>query len=300
MRFTQYETAEAFSHDVLESLNRHAIQNNLLYRNIGDGKVMLTVKDDQGQVLLTADRTPPHPLVMYEHDNRHNEEAVAFFARSLYENNIDIDFLFTEDQLAKVSSATTRRQAASTSHPEERLALSVTDHASPPDRMPPGRLRLATEDDLYYLPHWCADFNVACAIGAYDLQAGVENARKLVAEQQLYLWEDGVPVSMAASHRKVPSCRLIGYVYTPPQLRGKGYASACVYTLTRNLLTDEYPQCALYIDCNNPIPTTFTNTSATGASAYTSSTAKLRLLHNNTSASSVSREGYGAVIFTQT
>ncbi|HPJ02144.1 MAG TPA: GNAT family N-acetyltransferase [Candidatus Limiplasma sp.] len=253
MRFTQYETAEAFSKDVLDSLNRHAIQNNLLYRNIGDGKVMLTVKDDTGHVLLIADRTPPHPLVMYEHDNRHSEAVVAFFARSLYERNIDIDFLFTEDQLAQSFIRHYAAVSGKRFHPEQRLALSVTDHATPPGRMTPGRLRLATQDDLYYLPHWCADFNVACAIGAYDLQAGVENAKKLVEEQQLYVWEDGIPVSIAASHRKVTGCLIIGYVYTPPQLRGKGYASACVYTLTRDLLTDEYPQCALYIDCDNPV-----------------------------------------------
>ena len=41
------------------------------------------------------------------------------------------------------------------------LVLSVTDRATPPQTMAPGRLRLATQDDQLYLPYWCADFQRA-------------------------------------------------------------------------------------------------------------------------------------------
>ncbi len=253
MIFTQYQAAEAFSSNVLDMLNEHTIQNNLLYRNIGDGNIMLTVKDDAGRVLLAADRTPPHPLVMYPRGNRFDEQLLRFFARSLVENGIDIDFVFAETGLAQsfvrhYAEASGKRFATA-----QRLALSVTDVANQPEKPAHGKLRPATKADLFFLPHWCADFTVACGIGGYDLQSGMESAKRLVEEGQLYIWEDGVPVSMAATHRKVPGCRLIGYVYTPPQLRGKGYASACVSALTQSLLTEDYPKCALYVDCDNPV-----------------------------------------------
>ena len=253
MVFTQYQTAAAFANDVLPVLKAHEIQNNLLYRNIGDGNVMLTVKADDGRVLLVATRTPPHRMVMYERGNVHDEQAVAFFAKSLYENGLDADHFMTNAELAQ--SFIRHYGAASGKRfvPDQRLALSVTDHASKPQTLVRGALRLATEADMHFLPYWCADFTVACNIGAYDLQSGLENAERLIAERQLFLWEDGAPVSMAATHRQVTGCRFIGYVYTPPQLRGKGYASACVSNLTESLLTDEFPRCALYIDCANPI-----------------------------------------------
>ena len=251
--FTQYATAEAFSGDVLDVLKEHEIQNNLLYRNIGDGHIMLTVKDDAGRVLLAADRTPPHPLVMYLPGNRHDEQVLAFFARSIFENGIDIDFVFAESGIAQDFIHQYGAASGKRFEPAQRLALSVTDVAMKPEKPARGRLRLASENDLYFLAHWCADFTVACSIGGYDLQAGLDSAKRLVEDEQLYVWEDGVPVSMAATHRKVTGCRFIGYVYTPPQLRGKGYASACVYTLTKTLLTPSFPKCALYIDCDNPV-----------------------------------------------
>ncbi len=253
MQFTQYATAEAFERDVLTVLKRHAIENNLLYVNIGDGKIMLTVKDDAGQVLLVADRTPPHPLVLYGRDNQCDDETLAFFARSLFANDIAIDFVFAEHTLAERFIREYGKLSGKRFAPAQRLALSVTDHATPPASMAAGKLRLATDDDLWFLPYWCADFNVACDIGGYDLSAAVETAKRLVGQQQFYLWDDGVPVSMVSSHRSVTGCRMVSYVYTPPHLRGKGYAKACVYTLTRELITPASPRCALYVDCNNPI-----------------------------------------------
>ena len=253
LRFTQYPTAAAFSDDVLSVLKTHEIQNNLIYRNIGDGNILLTVKDDDDRVLLVAARTPPHPMVLYERDNLHSEQAAAFFAKSLQEHGIDVDFLMTNSELAQSIVRHYGAAAGKEFVNNQRLVLSVTDRAVKPKRMARGKLRLATQADMHFLPYWCADFNVACSIGAYDLQNGLESAQRQVADENIYLWDNGTPVSMAAAHRKVTGCRFVGYVYTPPHLRGNGYASACVYSLTDRLLTKKYPRCALYIDCANPI-----------------------------------------------
>lgn len=253
MVFTQYPTAAAFAGDVLDMLREHEIQNNLVFRNIGDGNVMLSVKDRNSHVLLVAARTPPHPMVMYERGNLHSEEAVRFFARSLAGGGISVDFFMTNPVLAQ-SFIRHYGEAAGTRFAHgQRLRLSVTDRALKPKALAPGALRPATEADMHFLPYWCADFTVACDIGAYDLQSGLESARRLVEARQMYLWEDGAPVAMAAAHRQVTGCRFIGYVYTPPQLRGRGYGTACVYTLTQSLITQASPRCALYIDCANPV-----------------------------------------------
>jgi uncharacterized protein len=41
-------------------------------------------------------------------------------------------------------------------------------------------------------------------------------------------------------------------VYTPPEHRRKGYASACVATLSQTLLNQGYKYCFLFTDLANP------------------------------------------------
>ena len=57
---------------------------------------------------------------------------------------------------------------------------------------------------------------------------------------------------MAATAR--PTRRGVGVnlVYTPPPLRGKGYASSCVAALSQLQLDSGYQFCVLYTDLANP------------------------------------------------
>ncbi|MDQ3529019.1 MAG: GNAT family N-acetyltransferase, partial [Actinomycetota bacterium] len=65
------------------------------------------------------------------------------------------------------------------------------------------------------------------------------------------LWDDGGPVSLAAAVGPTPNGIRIVSVYTPPPLRGRGYAGACVAELTARMLT-RYRFCFLYADLANP------------------------------------------------
>ena len=42
-------------------------------------------------------------------------------------------------------------------------------------------------------------------------------------------------------------------VYTPPEYRGRGNASACVAALTRQLLERGWDWCALFVDTDDPV-----------------------------------------------
>jgi predicted GNAT family acetyltransferase len=44
----------------------------------------------------------------------------------------------------------------------------------------------------------------------------------------------------------------VNSVYTPPELRRQGYATAAVAELSRVLLAEGYPACVLYTDLANP------------------------------------------------
>jgi predicted GNAT family acetyltransferase len=76
-------------------------------------------------------------------------------------------------------------------------------------------------------------------------------ARDRIGRGLLYLWEADGPVSMAAWTGKTPNGVRVNLVYTPPALRGKGYATACVTGLS-TLLLQHNRFCCLYTDLANP------------------------------------------------
>lgn len=259
MIFTQYDSAKVFALEVSDTLNRHEIQNNLLFKNIHDGlqrednsnMVMATVKDEAGRVLLTAVRTIPFPMVMYETDNVRNDRVTHFFAESLVKHEIDVDYFMTEKDLARDFCETYGTLNGKKYYNNQSLALFLLDKVNDVSSQK-GFLRKANENDMFYLPFWYADFIPACHIGDYDLDGGIRNAGQAVSDGRLYVWVDGVPVSCAASGRQTSNCIFIGNVYTPPNLRGRGYSTACIAQLSQRLLDNGWKFCGLYADCANP------------------------------------------------
>jgi len=71
-------------------------------------------------------------------------------------------------------------------------------------------------------------------------------------EGSIFLWDIGRPVSMVVHARSTRSTASISGVFTPPQERGNGYASACVATLCERLLRKGFASCVLYADLANP------------------------------------------------
>ncbi len=259
MLFTRYSNAEDFERDTKEILMRHEIQNNLFFRNIGNGlgredcsgMVMATVRDSAGAILLTAIRTIPFPLLIYATDNTPQEQAADFLAASLYRSGTDVDLVMSEKDLAERFCRATCRLSGRTYARSEGLALYILDEVRPL-ALPEGAFRRAEEKDLYFLPYWYADFVTACRLGGYDLGQGAAAARAQIEGEAAYLWEDGIPVSLAATVRHTSDCAFIGSVYTPPQYRERGYGTACVSSLSRKLLADGWKHCALYADRDNP------------------------------------------------
>jgi hypothetical protein len=69
----------------------------------------------------------------------------------------------------------------------------------------------------------------------------------------VYLWErEGDVVSMAAAVGPTPNGMRVGAVYTPPEHRGHGYASALVAALSQDLLDRGRTFTMLYTDLANP------------------------------------------------
>ena len=71
-------------------------------------------------------------------------------------------------------------------------------------------------------------------------------------DRTLYLWEEEGPVSICGAAGRTPHGIRIGAVYTPPELRGHGYASNCVAAASQAQLDAGLRYCFLYTDLANP------------------------------------------------
>jgi uncharacterized protein len=77
--------------------------------------------------------------------------------------------------------------------------------------------------------------------------------QQLIGRGQLHFWLDGGhPRAMVAATRETRSGCAINTVYTPPQFRRCGYATAAVATLSASLLDAGRRFCCLYTDLANP------------------------------------------------
>jgi GNAT superfamily N-acetyltransferase len=123
-------------------------------------------------------------------------------------------------------------------------------------RAPAGGPRRATAADRDLLVSWWGAFGIE-ALGALE-QDDQQNARNIdhkltAAGNGIDLWEqDGEPVSVVAFGSPTPTGVRIGPVYTPPEHRGRGYASALTAHVSAAQLAAGRSFCFLYTDLANP------------------------------------------------
>ncbi len=114
----------------------------------------------------------------------------------------------------------------------------------------PGRLRAAVGDDLPLLAGWRRDFCREVGFGhGEDHRLSVTNYHD---DRRLFVWEHGRAVSMAAWAGETRNGQRLGMVYTPPNLRRRGYATSCVASLTQQLFDSGKTRCFLAADLANP------------------------------------------------
>jgi GNAT superfamily N-acetyltransferase len=113
----------------------------------------------------------------------------------------------------------------------------------------PGSMRPAGTDDIPLLTEWIDAF------GRHfdeEIDAPV-TAREGVEAGRFVLWIDSQPVSLAGWARWTRTGVAVAPVYTPPEQRGKGYASALTAALSRKLLEEGRSFCCLYTDARDPV-----------------------------------------------
>lgn len=204
----------------------------------------LWLVEADGEVTGAALRTPPFNLVLAR---PRDDEALRVLAAGL------------DDEPPGVTGALPEAETFAGLWPTPgrvrmRQGLYALERVEPVDGVP-GRIRDASLADRALLLDWFHAFAEE-ALPEQDFdedQAARGIEHRLTAEGTGHvLWEDGDPVSFAGFGGQTPNGVRIGPVYTPPEYRRRGYASALTAELSARLLAGGRRFCFLYTDLANP------------------------------------------------
>ncbi|MDT0159116.1 GNAT family N-acetyltransferase [Bacillus sp. AG4(2022)] len=257
LRFTIYENPQEFLQRTERFLLKREAENNLplglLYQAAEPDSPyknpFLALAEREAEIIAALIMTPPHYLIWSAGDIP--DEAAALVLRELFERNISFPGIVAPKETARKAEAEWKKLtgAGSETVMDQRIYILEKVNDLP---YAGGTLSLASEKDEELAAGWISDFSRATPENTLSIEEGRKKARQFISERSLYLWlEDGRPVSMAKKARPTKHGVVVNLVYTPDEERKKGYASACVAALSRELLKS-YKFCSLYTDLANP------------------------------------------------
>jgi uncharacterized protein len=256
MKVTHYDKVGDFYGRVEGYLVEHEAHHNLMLgicatllehpERYPHPPLLATVEED-GELLLAALRTPPHNLVV---SRVVSLEAVQALARELSQRRESLPGVNGPAVEAEAFAGAWQALAGQPYHKNMALRIYQLEQVNPVTGVS-GYLRKASEDDRDRLVRWRRAFMVE-ALGASEEDDGERAADHLLRVGGLYFWEDDGPVSMAFAGRPTPNGKGVNLVYTPPEYRKRGYASACVAGVSQAVLDEGRRYCFLFTDLANP------------------------------------------------
>lgn len=258
---TIHTTADDFLSVAQAELARAEVANGLILgvtlrlrahpERIDTPPFLATVHDEAG-LAAAAMMTPPYHLVVYN-GRPDPTPAFALIAQALVDQNWQPGGVNGPAPASEQFAACWQQITGQRAHVLMRLAAFELRQVIPPPVPAPGEMRTATIDDLPLVERWMDEFT-AEAIPEELGRRNPDAAHRAIDEGAIVLWvNDDEPVSLASRARPLLHGVTVNMVYTPPALRGRGYASACVAALSQRLLDQGWHYCTLFTDLANPI-----------------------------------------------
>ena len=201
---------------------------------------------DNDEVVGCALRIPPHKLVV----GRTSPEAAAAIARDAFALYPALAGVIGPEPAAGTVASVWSEITRNTARVGTRQRLHAIHAVEPLSRSVSGVLRLAEETEIDLIIPWVISFREEA--NPSDPSDPADVVRRYLSYRGLFVWEDEGPVSLAAFGGRTANGVRVSLVYTPPPLRGRGYATAAVVALTRLLLDQGNRYCCLYTDLANP------------------------------------------------
>jgi len=258
VRLSLYEDARAFLEVTGEMLYAKETVNNLMLgvneQLISDPQAyenpfFATVIDEEGTLQLAAVMTPPHNIILAGGDDF--DVGLPVLISYLQTAKIPVPGVIGPVHIAErfVSAWKKLRRQNHTINMRQRV-YELRHVRMPP--LPPGHFRIAGPKDIEKISDWLEAYEDE-ALGKQG-NAHRSRARKAIENGNVFVWErSGEIVSMAMAIRPIAHSITISGVYTPPEFRRSGYASALVARLSQHMLDRGYHFVNLFTDLSNPV-----------------------------------------------
>ena len=217
----------------------------------------MALVEEHDAVMLVAMCTPPFNVILSliaPEYAAEPSEALRLIAGDLWSRYYDsLPGVLAPATLSRLFAERWQQQTGIAGHLAMRERIYELDMVIPVSGVS-GSYRRPTASDHDLLVRWLDAF-AAEALGPIERLDAADWVDRYFAAPSRggYLWEDGgAPVSFAAYGNPTAHGIRIGPVYTPPEHRGRGYASACVATLSQHLLESGRSFCYLFTDLANP------------------------------------------------
>jgi predicted GNAT family acetyltransferase len=208
------------------------------------------IRDRAGTVSAAALRTPPRAMLCTEIGERDAAGLIGAWLAA----DPELPGVTAQADTARAIAAAYRDQTGG----ESELKMSTALHAVSPEELvdPPrpaaGQLRAPRPEEHELVVEWYLAFIAESEIGEPH-DAARRAALSRIERELLLVWDDGgEPVSLIGRTVAIAGVPRIGPVYTPPALRGRGYASSAVAALSRTMFADGARRIVLFTDLANP------------------------------------------------
>jgi uncharacterized protein len=205
---------------------------------------------DGERVVAATMRTPPHNLILTEVDDPGALEPLAEDAQAVFGSLPGVGG--PREPVGRFAEIWQTRTGA-----EAEISMRLRIYEAEETRSPEGiagRMRPYEDRDRELVIAWMDAFvDEAMTEPPPDTSEEWLERRLEDSDNGILIWEvDGEAVSLGCYGGTTPNGNRIGPIYTPPELRRRGYASALTAELTQMILDRGRRFCFLYTDLANP------------------------------------------------
>lgn len=255
MRCTVHPDVHSFAATALPWLEREPVVNSVpatatrtrLRAPAADAEppLWLTIRDEDGVLVGAAIGIPGRPLLLPATHPTVGTAIASFLAA-----HAAVPGVLGPVEPAEAFATRWSAITGASIRVDMRQRIFQLDRATPPPGVR-GRFRTSGGDDIERCVDWFAAFQREVFPG--QPRVPIAMLETAVVEGRVGLWEcDERLVCMAGSNAPAGGVVRIGPVYTPPELRGHGYASACAAALSQRALDAGAVACTLATDQSNP------------------------------------------------
>jgi predicted GNAT family acetyltransferase len=262
MRLSVYEKAGLFLERVRPILEQDEATNNLmlgLLTNYNENPAVyattpyMALVEDGATTLLIAFKTPRARLILYTGLETLPEECFELVAADLATRHLEMPGVLGPAALVNRYTPHWLALKGGSARPGMHEGIYALTEVIPP-RPAPGKFRAATPEDAELLAQWVVAFQDEALGITSTFEDTLVSVQRRIEAGNLFVWEDetGRVVTMAGRSRPTRHGATVNAVYTPPELRGKAYASNCVAALSQFILDSGKTFATLFTDLSNP------------------------------------------------